>query len=148
MKVLGGVLCAVAWLVFALPANVGKPLDLGKTKFKEIARFLNLTADQQKTIKRDVERIQEIVKQAAKQQGTPGYGAGGRTPVGGGRWGGFGQSGGIQVGERAEQRVQRDQWQKEIRNRVEEIESLLTPEQREKFKSIEIPNVLSSPTGG
>ena len=151
MKVLGGVLCAVAWLVFALPANAEKPLDLGKTKFKEIARFLNLTADQQKTIKRDVERIQEIVKQADKQRGSPGFGGGGRTPVGGGRWGagaGAGNSGKVEIGDLAERRVRQQEWQKEIVNRVDEIKTFLTPEQVEKFKAITIPDILAPSTGG
>lgn len=149
MNVIAGVFCAAAWLVLAVPAGAEKPPDLGKTKFKEIAKYLNLTAGQQKQIKIDVDRIQDIVKQAAKQRGSPGFGAGGRTPVGGSRWGGgIGQgSGSVQVGDRAEQRIQREEWQKEIRNRVEEIESLLTPEQIVKFKAIEVPDVVSTPTG-
>ncbi len=150
-KAIAGVFCAVAWLGFAVPAGAEKPLDLGKTKFKDIAKYLNLTSDQQKKIKPDVDRIQEIVKLAARQRGSPGFGAGGRTPVGGSRWGGGGigaNPGSVQVGDRAEQRLQREEWQKEIRNRVEEIESFLTPEQVQKFKSVLVPSVVSSPTGG
>lgn len=140
----------LGWLVLVVPAGAEKPLDLGKTKFKDVAKYLNLTGDQQKKIKRDVDRIQQIVKDAEKQRGTPGFGAGGRTPVGGSRWGGgiAGNPGAVPLGDRTEQRAQREEWQKEIRNRVEEIESLLTPEQREKFKAIQIPNILASPTGG
>jgi len=150
MKVGISVCCAAAWLVFALPAGAGKPLDLGKTKFKEIAKYLNLTADQQQKIKPDVERIQDIVKQVARQRGTPGFGAGGRTPVGGSRWGGGigGNPGGVQAGGRQEQEAQRVEWQKEITNRTDEIRSFLTPGQLEKFKTIQVPNVLSSTIGG
>ncbi len=142
--------CAFALLAVAMPARAEKPLDLGRTKFKDIVKYLNLTAEQQQKIKPDVERIQDIVKQAAKQRGTAGYGGGGRTPVGGSRWGGGigGNPGGVQVGERAERQQQRVEWQKEIGNRVEEIRSFLTPEQIEKFKAIQIPNILSTTVGG
>jgi hypothetical protein len=141
---------AFAWVAFAMPVGAEKPLDLGKTKFKEIAKYLNLTADQQQKIKPDVERIQEIVKQAAKQRGTPGFGAGGRTPVGGSRWGGGigGNPGGVPAGERQKQEAQRVEWQKEITNRTEEIRSFLTPGQLEKFKTIQVPDILSSTIGG
>ncbi len=141
----------VAWIGFAGPARADKTLDLGKTKFKEIAKYLNLTAEQEAKIKPDVERIQDVVKQAAKQGGSPGFGAGGRTPIGGGgRWGGSmgGNQGAVQVGDRAERQAQRVEWQKEITNRVEEIQSFLTPEQREKFKTITIPDILAPMTGG
>jgi hypothetical protein len=141
---------AFAWLAVVVPASAEKPLDLGKTKFKEIAKYLNLTGEQQPKIKLDVERIQDIVKQAAKQRGTPGFGGGGRTPIGGSRWGGGigGNPGGVQVGERQERQAQRVEWQKEISNRVAEIRSFLTPEQLEKFKAIQIPNILSETIGG
>jgi hypothetical protein len=141
---------ALAWLAVTVPAFAEKPPDLARTKFKEIAKYLNLTTGQQVTIKPDVEHIQEIVKQADKQGGSPGYGGGGRTPVGGSRWGGGigGSPGGTQVGEREQRRTQRVEWQKEITNRVEEIKSLLTPEQAEKFKAIQVPNLMASPAGG
>ena len=147
MKPVFAAFCAILWLAVALPVEGAKPLNLGKTKFKDIAKFLNLRADQQDTIRRDVERIQEIVKQADKQRGAPGFGAGGRTPVGaGGRWGGGGMGapgggGGVQVGDVQERRLQRAEWQKEIGNRVDEIKSLLTPEQAEKFKTIIVPDL-------
>ncbi len=126
-----------------LPAAAGKPIDLGKTKFKDIAKYLNLTAEQQQKIRPDVDRIQDVVKQAAKQRGTPGFGAGGRTPVGGGgRWdGATGSPNTVQLGDREQRQAQRVEWQKEITNRVEEIKSFLTPEQLEKFKAIQIPNI-------
>jgi hypothetical protein len=129
----------------------GKPPDLGRTKFKDIAKYLDLTTEQQDKIRRDVERIQEIVKQADKQGGSPGYGGGGRTPVGGGRWGagaGAGTSGRVEVGDVQERLARRQEWQKEIVNRADEIRTFLTPPQVEKFKTITIPNILSSPSGG
>jgi Spy/CpxP family protein refolding chaperone len=144
-------LCVLAWLSAVLPASATKPPDLGRTKFKDIAKYLNLTADQQAKIKPDVDRIQDIVKQADKQRGTPGFGGGGRTPVGGGRWGapgGGGNQGGVQVGDFEERRARRQEWQKEITNRVEEVKSLLTPEQLEKFKAIQVPNVVAPPSRG
>lgn len=141
---------ALIWCLVGAGARAEKPLDLGRTKFKDIAKYLDLTREQQAKVKPDVERIQDIVKQAAKQRGTPGFGAGGRTPVGGSRWGGGlgGNTGGVQVGERAERQQQRVEWQKEINNRIEEIESYLTPGQIEKFKAIQVPNILSSAIGG
>ena len=141
---------ALVWIALAVPARAEKPLDLGKAKLKEIAKFLNLTAEQEAKVKPDVDRIQDLVKQAAKQGGSPGFGAGGRTPVGGGRWGGGmgGNQGSVQVGDREERRAQRVEWQKEITNRAEEIRSFLTPEQVEKFKTITIPDILAPMTGG
>ncbi len=140
---------AVSWIAVTA-ARAEKPLDLGKTKFKEIAKYLNLTAEQQAKIKPDVERIQDVVKQAAKQGGSTGYGAGGRTPIGGSRWGapGSGNQGSVQMGDRGERQAQRVEWQKEITNRVEEIRSFLTPAQLEKFKAITIPDILAPLTGG
>ncbi len=151
MKVGLAGLCLLAWLSAPSPASAAKPPDLAKTKFKDIAKYLNLTADQQAKIKPDVDRIQAIVKQADKQRGTPGLGGGGRVPVGGGRWGapgGGGTQGGVQVGDLEQRRVQREEWQKEITNRVEEIKSLLTPEQLEKFKVIQVPKVAAAPSPG
>lgn len=136
---------ALAWLAWSMPALAEKPPDLGRTKFKDIVKYLNLSTEQQPTIKLDVERIQDIVKQADKQRGAPGFGAGGRTPIGGPR--GIGGMGGYQgptqVGEGGERQAQRIEWQKEITNRVEEIKSLLTPEQKEKFKTIQVPDLLA-----
>jgi Spy/CpxP family protein refolding chaperone len=142
-------LCVLLWMAAAPAASAEKTPDLGKTKFKDIARYLNLTPDQQARIKPDVDRIQDLVKQADKQRGAPGFGGGGRTPVGGGRWGGpggGGNQGSVQVGDLEQRRAQRQEWQKEITNRVEEIKSLLTPEQVEKFKSIQVPNIVAPPS--
>ena len=139
-------LCVLLWLGGAAAAD--KTPDLGKTKFKDIAKYLNLTTDQQGKIKPDVDRIQDLVRQADKQRGTPGFGGGGRTPVGGGRWGGApgGENqGGVDVGDVEERIARRQEWQKEIANRVDEIKSLLTPEQLEKFKSIPVPNLSARP---
>lgn len=146
-----GAFAVVLWLAGAGVGAAGKPPDLGRTKFKDIAKYLNLTADQQEKTRRDVERIQEIVKQADKQRGSPGFGAGGRTPVGGGRWGAGGGAGGagkVEVGDIAERRARQQEWQKEIVNRVDEIKTFLTPEQLEKFKTITIPNILAPASGG
>jgi Spy/CpxP family protein refolding chaperone len=52
----------------------------------------------------------------------------------------------VQVGDLEQRRLQRQEWQKEITNRVEEIKSLLTPEQVEKFKSIQVPNIVAPPS--
>jgi Spy/CpxP family protein refolding chaperone len=142
-------LCVLLWLAAASAPSAEKPPDLGKTKFKDIARYLNLTSDQQARIKPDVDRIQDLVKRADKQRGAPGFGGGGRTPVGGGRWGGpggGGNQGSVQVGDLEQRRLQRQEWQKEITNRVEEMKSLLTPEQVEKFKSIQVPNIVAPPS--
>ena len=144
-----GAFVVVLWLAGAGVGAAEKTPDLGRTKFKDIVKYLNLTADQQEKIKRDVDRIQEIVKQADKQRGSPGFGAGGRTPVGAGRWGtgGAGSSGRVEVGDLAERRARQQEWQKEIVNRVDEIKTFLTPEQLEKFKAITIPNILAPAPG-
>ncbi len=147
-SVLAG-LCVLLWLGGAMSAAAAeKTPDLAKTKFKDIAKYLNLTPEQQQKIKPDVERIQDIVKQADKQRGTPGFGGGGRVPVGGSRWGGpggGGSQGAVQVGDTEQRQIQRVEWQKEITNRAEEIRSFLTPEQREKFKAIQVPDILAPP---
>ena len=56
---------------------------------------------------------------------------------------GGGYQGGAQVGDREGRLAQRVEWQKEITNRVEEIKSLLTPGQREKFKTIQVPDLMA-----
>ena len=142
-------LCVLLWLGAAAALSADKPPDLGKTKFKDIVKYLNLTPDQQTKIKPDVDRIQDLVRQAEKQRGAPGFGGGGRTPVGGGRWGtpgGGGNQGSVQVGDVEERRAQRQEWQKEVTNRVEEIKSFLTPEQVQKFKSITVPDLAAPPS--
>ncbi len=147
MKLTLAVTCLLGALAVGASAAEKVP-DLAKTKFKDIAKYLNLTPEQQQKIKPDVERIQDLVKQAEKQRGAPGFGGGGRVPVGGSRWGGPGGSGSqgaVQVGDLEQRRVQRVEWQKEITNRVEEIRSFLTPEQREKFKPIQVPDILTPP---
>ncbi len=141
---------AVACAVFALslpsPARADKTPDLGKTKFKDLAKYLDLTSEQQAKIKPDVERIQDIVKDASRQAGA--FGGGKRVPIGGGgpfgRPGGAGgMQGGSSGGNATDVRAQRQEWQREIGNRVEEIKSFLTPEQLEKFKSVQVPNLLA-----
>jgi Spy/CpxP family protein refolding chaperone len=142
-------LCVLLWLAATSALSAEKTPDLGKTKFKDIAKYLNLTPDQQARIKPDVDRIQDLVKQADKQRGAPGFGGGGRTPVGGGRWGGpggGGNQGSVQVGDLEQRRAQRQEWQKEITNRVDEIRSLLTPGQLEKFKAMPVPNIVAPPS--
>jgi len=150
-KVLIGVLGVVLWLGATGVGSAEKPPDLGRTKFKDIAKYLDLTPDQQEKIRHDVDRIQEIVKQADKQRGSPGFGGGGRTPVGGGRWGGgatAGNTGKVEVGDLEERRARQQEWQKEITNRVDEIKTFLTPAQAEKFKTIAVPNILAPSSGG
>ncbi len=146
MKALAVASLALVWLAVGAPVRAGKPIDLGKTKYKEIAKYLDLTPSQEKTIKLDIERIQDLVKQAEKQRGTPGYGAGGRTPIGSGQWGGGigGSPTSVQVGRSADREAQRAEWRKEITNRIEEIKSLLTPPQLEKFKTIKLPDLMAS----
>ncbi len=141
----------VLWLMAAVsPAFAEKVPDLGKTKFKEIAKYLALTPEQQAKVKPDVERIQDIVKDAQKQSTGGGFGSGGRAPVGGN--GAFGQpspGGGTEVPSAAKieaRRIQRQDWQTEIKNRVEEIRSFLTPDQLEKFKNMQVPNLFASKT--
>ena len=151
------VLASLAALVLAPPA-ISKPKvpELAKAKFDDIAKYLSLTREQQEKIKPDVVRIQDIVKQAGKQRGPlGGWGGGGpRSPVGGG-WGGTGggapgargDGAGRGGSDQSEQmRAQREEWQKEITNRVEEIKGLLTPEQLEKFNAIAVPNVVAPPS--
>ncbi len=149
LRIVLAAVCVAGWLAAAMPsAAADKVPDLGKTKFKDIAKYLSLTSDQQQKIKGDVERIQDIVKDAEKQRGTAGFGAGGRTPVGAGRWGGpasGGNQGSIRAGDVEGQRLQREEWQKEINNRVTEIRSFLTPGQLEKFKTLQVPDIRSSP---
>ncbi len=143
--VIAGIVFASCVVVIAAAAE--KPPELAKIKFKDLVKLLNLTAEQQATIKPDVARIQEIVKQADKQRGTAGYGAGGRTPVGGGRWGGgiTGSPSGAQITDRGERHAQRVEWQREITNRIDEIKSVLTPGQLEKFKTIQVPDLMAQP---
>ncbi len=143
-------LCALAWLSVNTAAGADKVPDLGRTKFKEIAKYLNLTAEQQQKIKPDVDRIQDVVKQAEKQRGGPGFGGGGRTPIGSGNWGGGpARTGGgaVQVGDIEGRRLQRQEWQKEITNRAEEIKTFLTPPQIEKFKAMGVPDLMAGPDG-
>ncbi len=144
-------LLAIFFCLATTGLAAGKPPDLGRTKFKDIVKYLNLTSDQQEKVKRDVERIQDIVRQADKQRGSPGFGGGGRTPVGAGQWGAGGTAGSqnkVEVGDLEERRARQQEWQKEIVNRVEEIKTFLTPPQLEKFKDITIPNILAPSRGG
>ncbi len=145
MAVVAALVCVAASGI----ARAEKPPDLGRTKFKDIVKYLNLTSDQQEKVKRDIERIQDIVKQADKQRGSTGYGAGGRTPVGG-QWGPGAPLGGqnrVDLGDVQERRARQQEWQKEIVNRVDEIKTFLTPGQLEKFKNIAIPDILASSSG-
>jgi hypothetical protein len=149
----------LAWLVVAaIPALAEKVPDLGKTKFKDIAKYLSLTPQQQEKIRPDLDRIQEIVKDAAKQRGVGGWNSGGanRTPVGGSGVmarpgpGATGSGGGEATTPEKfeERRAQRKEWQTEITNRVEEIKSFLTPGQLEKFKNVQVPNLMALPSQG
>lgn len=143
-----------AWLSILAPlATAAKTPNLGKTKFKDVAKFLALTPEQQLKVRPDVDRIQAIVKDAEKQRGQGGWGRGGRRiPVGGsgvmGRGGVGGSDTAPPAGNFEEMRRQRQEWQKEIDNRVDEIKSFLTPQQLEKFKSIELPNLNALPSRG
>src|SRR5512133_3370226 len=98
---LPGAAFSLVLLFVALPAVAEKVPDLGRTKFKDIAKYLNLTSDQQGKIKPDVERIQAIVKDADKQRGAAGSGR--RVPLGGngvfGRPGAAGSAGSTGGGE-------------------------------------------------
>ncbi len=139
------VACAVFVVSLSPVARADKTPDLGKTKFKDLVKYLDLTSEQQVKIKPDVDRIQEIVKDASRQTGASG---GKRVPVGGsGPFGRPGGAGGVQTGGGAgnptEVRAQRQEWQREISNRVEEIKSFLTPAQLEKFKSVQVPDLLA-----
>ena len=51
IRVILPVCVALVVLGSVAPARAEKPLDLGKTKFKEIAKYLNLTAEQETKIK-------------------------------------------------------------------------------------------------
>ncbi len=146
------VMSALTCFAIAGLAAKEKIPDLGRTKFKDIAKYLNLNADQQNKIKPDVDRIQQIVKDAQKLGGPKGgWGGGGaRSPVGGG-WGGMGRGGGAQpsggsTGNTEQKRAQLQEWQKEITNRVDEIKSFLAPDQLEKFKAVQVPD-LDAPGG-
>jgi hypothetical protein len=148
MKIVAGAPIVLWLLIGVSPAFAEKVPDLGKTKFKEIAKYLALTSEQQLKVKPDVERIQDIVKDAQKQSAGGGFGSGGRAPIGGsGPFGRPSPGGGTEVPSSAKieaRRIQRQEWQTEINNRVDEIKSFLTPEQVEKFKNITVPNLFAS----
>ncbi|MGE5359604.1 MAG: hypothetical protein ACM3NQ_11350 [Bacteroidales bacterium] len=147
-----GARCAIiSFLLLAgSPLFAEKVPDLGKTKFKDISKYLALTPEQQAKVKPDVDRIQAIVKDAQKQSTGGGFGRGGRAPIGGS--GAFGQpspGGGTEVPSSAKieaRPIQRNDRQTEINNRVDEIKTFLTPDQLEKFKNMQVPNLLSSKT--
>ncbi len=140
---------AIVLMAFASTVWAEKTPDLSKTKFKDIAKYLDLSAEQQAKIKPDVDRIQDIVKQAGRlPTGHRGWGGGGRAPVGSSGVMGrpnpqAGDMGGSGGGNTTEARAQRQEWQKEITNRIEEIKSFLTPAQIEKFKSVQVPNLMA-----
>ncbi len=146
-------LFALVVMLIAVPGSYAEKVpDLGKTKFKDIAKYLDLTPGQQARVKPDVERIQQIVKDAQNQPGSSGgFGSGGRAPVGGtgafGRPSPGGMSGATEVpsSEKIEERrAMRKEWQTEINNRVDEIKTFLTPAQLGKFKAIQVPNLFAS----
>jgi hypothetical protein len=139
-------LCVALWLASG-PAGAGeKPPDLGKAKFKDLAKYLSLTAEQQAKIRPNVERIQDLVKRAARLPGSGGWRGGyaGGSRIGGpGDWGRRPPAGGGTDVKGS--RAQREEWQTEIEARVSEIRVLLTPAQQAKFESVRIPNLRAAP---
>lgn len=135
-------LCVAFCLTAALAAAGDKPPNWGTTKFKDLAKHLNLTAAQQAKIKPNVEKIQDLVKRAARLPGSGwrgGYAGGGRlgSP---GDWGRRPPSAATGAGSK-QSAEQREEWQSEIEGRVLEIKGLLTPEQIAKFDAIEVPDL-------
>jgi len=142
-----GFLCAALFLVAAAGAAGEKPPDLAKVKFKQLAKYLDLSVEQQAKIRPNVERVQDIVKRAARLPGSGGW-RGGYASTGGiggpGDWGRRPPSTATTGGTAPKEAMaQRQEWQKEIEGRVLEIKSMLTPAQLVKFQAVQIPNIVT-----